>query len=528
MPAPMGLQARPVWSGVAFAAAMLPWIWPFAAGPSAAFLPWLASAVCAVVLLGVAAVSRQDCTHVVLRAWLAAAVVSSIIGLVQYAGASAYFRPWMNVTPVGEAFGNLRQRNQFATLLDIGLVVLLFGMPLLGSRPLAALRLASEPATLLARMALPIVVLLAFANAVSLSRTGLFQLLVLVPVVVVWRRALAVRVRILLATAIAAYVAGSVLLPMLLGLDPFTAGIGSRFREPELACSGRLVLWKNVLYLIMQKPWWGWGWGEVDYAHFITAYPGERFCAILDNAHNLPLHLAVVWGIPASAAITASLVFALWRARPWSEAAPLRQVAWAVLLMIVLHSLLEYPLWYGPFQMAAGLAIGVLCSPPARPAGAEEGCGDAAAHLRSRSRSPAVVGMAVALALAASAYAAVDYWRISQLYLAPAERASAFRDDPLGKVRDSWLFRDQVRFAEVTLTPVTPDNAARIHAMARALLHYSPESRVVEKLIDSALVLQRTDEAVFFMRRFRAAYPDDYTRWRDTREPVADLPAIDP
>ena len=28
----------------------------------------------------------------------------------------------------------------------------------------------------------------------------------------------------------------------------------------------------------------------MDYAHFVTLYPGERFCDILDNAHNLPLH----------------------------------------------------------------------------------------------------------------------------------------------------------------------------------------------------------------------------------------------
>ena len=32
--------------------------------------------------------------------------------------------------------------------------------------------------------------------------------------------------------------------------------------------------------------------------------------------------------------------------------------------MILLHSLLEYPLWYGPFQMAFGLGIGLLLWQP--------------------------------------------------------------------------------------------------------------------------------------------------------------------
>jgi hypothetical protein len=33
--------------------------------------------------------------------------------------------------------------------------------------------------------------------------------------------------------------------------------------------------------------------------------------------------------------------------------------------VIVLHSLLEYPLWYGPFQMALGICLGLLWHPSA-------------------------------------------------------------------------------------------------------------------------------------------------------------------
>ena len=55
--------------------------------------------------------------------------------------------------------------------------------------------------------------------------------------------------------------------------------------------------------------------------------------------------------------------------------------------------------------------------------------------------------------LAAAAYAAWDYHRISQLYLAPESRNAAYRSDTLAKVRHSWLFSNQVRFAELMLTP---------------------------------------------------------------------------
>ena len=107
-------------------------------------------------------------------------------------------------------------------------------------------------------------------------------------------------------------------------------------------------------------------------------------------------------------------------------------------------------------------------------------------------------------------YVTWDYHRISQIYLAPDQRTEAYRTDTLAKIQGSWLFKNQVQFAELTTTAVAPENAARLNAMAHDLLHFSPEARVVEKLIDSAVLLGRHDEARFFSARYRAAYPADY------------------
>jgi O-antigen ligase len=145
------------------------------------------------------------------------------------------------------------------------------------------------------------------------------------------------------------------MLPWLLGLDPAAHGMLARLRGGELACASRVALWSNVLNLIGQKPWLGWGWGELDYAHYATLYAGPRFCDILDNAHNLPLHLAVELGIPAALLICGFGVWWAARRRPWRETDAVRQLAWSVLAVILLHSLLEYPLWYGPFQVAFGV-----------------------------------------------------------------------------------------------------------------------------------------------------------------------------
>jgi len=63
-----------------------------------------------------------------------------------------------------------------------------------------------------------------------------------------------------------------------------------------------------------------------------------------------------------------------------------------------------------------------------------------------------------------------------------------------------------------------------VHALAARLVHYSPEPRVIEALIDSATLLGLRDEAALNARRYRAAYPQEYDRWRGRQAP-ASVPA---
>jgi Virulence factor membrane-bound polymerase, C-terminal/O-Antigen ligase len=294
------------------------------------------------------------------------------------------------------------------------------------------------------------------------------------------------------------------MLPAFFGSNPFASGILSRVTESNLVCTSRLTLWSNVLHLVSQRPWLGWGWSEVDYAHFITLYPGERFCEILDNAHNLPLHLAVELGIPVALVFCGACAWMVWRNKPWAETVPTRQLAWGVLAVIGLHSMLEYPLWYGPFQLAVVLCIWLLWHDS-----------EADAEL---AQGPLLVRIATYVAavtlMVFCAYAAWDYWRISQIYLPPSTRHAAYKEDAMAKIQGSWLFRDHVRFAELTTTPLGEDNAAHLHALAKAMLHFSPEPRVVEKVIEGAMMLHQDDEALFYLQRYKAAFPVQHARWR--------------
>ena len=85
----------------------------------------------------------------------------------------------------------------------------------------------------------------------------------------------------------------------------------------------------------------------------------------------------------------------------------------------------------------------------------------------------------------------------------------------MGKLQGVKLFRSQVEFAELTTAPLTAANAGHLHALAVQLLHFSPEPRVVEKAIESAVLLGRDDVAVYYLQRYRAAYPKEHALWAE-------------
>ncbi len=485
----------------------LPWLNPFALGPSVSAVSnisaWLCTLAFALTCVQVENRSHQrvNLPATIAFGWLAAAFASCLIGLCQYFGLSSTFSAWVSQTDPGEAFANLRQRNQFATLINLSFAALFC----------FAMRHKLNEKTWYLVSALLVACFFAGGNAASGSRTGLFQFACICMIALWWGTWRIKAARWVLVVGVLGYGVATVLLPISAGLDPTTHGALARLQAGDAPCASRLTLWSNVFDLIAQKPLLGWGWGNLDYAHYITLYPGERFCDILDNAHNLPLHLAVELGVPFAVLFCGLVIWRIVRLKPWAETDRTRQLAWTVLMVIGLHSLVEYPLWYGPFQMTVGLCIWMLWRRPGL-----EGAGEAVAadFKPKRPLAQRLIAQAAIVLIAFLGVVAWDYWRVSQIYLPPESRAASFRDDTLAKSSETWFFKDTARFAQLSLMPLTQNNAQQVYDLASGLLHYSPEARVVEKLIESATMLGRLDEAVFHLARFRAAFPQDYEAWR--------------
>jgi O-antigen ligase len=485
--------AKPRWTAfdAVVCAALLAWL--------AASLLWVPQVIDRALTMGLvaslmcvwlmAAVGRRAALDESLLRWLlagllAAAVVSALLGVLQYLGLARELSPWVNQPLKGDAFANLRQRNQFASLTSLGLVALLGWV--------AARVKAQSMTTRCWTVTFVLLNVLAAGVACSVSRTGAVQWVLVGVLVAVWawysakQDAAFGKTLVWLALAAPVLVAvWSVLMPWLALQTTGEWGASMILRvtgqaQDYAACGGRRVLWTNVLALIAQHPWLGWGWGETDFAHFMTGYSSLRFCDMLDNAHDFPLHLALELGVPFAVAVMALVGVWMLRRTPWREQHPWRVMAWCLMVVLGLHSLLEYPLWYGPFQMTLGFAIGILWAAPDAPAREEA------------QEGPMLVA---ALLFIGCLYAAWDFNRVGQIYRQAALRDAAYRDNPLHHAKQSWLFRNQAEFAELTTQAVTPDNAAELYPQALRLMHYSPEERVVQRVIDSGKLLGHADHA---------------------------------
>jgi hypothetical protein len=116
------------------------------------------------------------------------------------------------------------------------------------------------------------------------------------------------------------------------------------------APSLRLFFWKDALAIWWDAPWLGVGFGEFDWAFFMhgKGHDHSMIHSRAEHAHNLILHVLAEMGL--AGALWLIITAGLWlrRAMPGSFNMP----GWwhlALLSVLSIHSLLEYPLWLANF-----------------------------------------------------------------------------------------------------------------------------------------------------------------------------------
>jgi O-antigen ligase len=415
-------------------------------------LPWSLSLsaagalVCAMVMVhaGATSAGRDDGPQIfgwVAAGMVLAGVLSTLIAVIQV------FAPeWPDGDFIarsglpGRAVGNLRQPNHLATLL---LWAMIAASALIELRPL------------LWRWGAAVLVALLFGVLLSGSRTGAVGLLVLVGWALI-DRGLSRRTRGLLIATPLLYLIGFE--AMSIWAQQTHQVFGGEIRvggDGADVSNSRFGIWSNTLALIASNRLTGVGFGEFNFAWTLSEFPG-RPIAFFDHTHNLILNLAVELGLPLAALVLSLLFWALiqaWKsaAKATGDQAIAARAALVLVVMIGLHSQLEYPLWYTYFLLPAAWVWGYALG---------------RANVTATSPIPArwnlgrIAGILIVMAAVA---ATIDYTRVVAIFEPPANAGPLSQRIAIGQT--SPLFAYHADYAAAT-NGETEESSAKAFARA--------------------------------------------------------------
>ena len=428
--------------------------------------------------------------------WVVAGLLNVAVALIQVFFPELADGDWIAHSGFpGRAVGNLRQPNHLSSLLLWSCIGLL---ALLQLRRLSAKAAAAMFAALV------------FAVVLTASRTGLVSVLLLA----LWGaldRRLSRPARALLIAAPLIYAVAWLAMAQWASLSQHSFGGTERLAETDIS-SSRFAIWRDTLALIRMQPWTGVGFGEFNFAWTLTPFP-HRPVALFDHTHNLPLQLAVELGLPLAALVLALLLWALWRGarQAWSaqgDVGSAKRAAMAMVLMIGLHSLLEYPLWYSYFLLPTAWAWGfALCRPAPSASPDRSLLADAAALPTRLAPALALAGVAV---VAGAALSVLDYSRVAVIFAA-ADNAPPL-EQRIAAGQRSLLFAHHADYAAVTSGVAIPDPE---HAFDRAT-HYLLDARLMIAWARSLAERGQLDAARHLAERLREFRKDDAAAFFET------------
>lgn len=417
-------------------------------------------------------------------ALVAAGVISTAIGILQVFAPELTGGNWIAASAIdGRAVGNLRQPNHLATLLLWSIV--------------AAVWLGD--ASRRHRVAFAAAAFMLFGLVLTASRTGMVGAAMLA-LWAIFDRRLARPSRAMLWLAPLLYVVFWLLLTAGTGSGETSAFHGDKQLHRSDISSSRFGIWSNTLSLIAAHPWFGVGWGEFNFAWSLTPFP-NRPTAFFDHTHNLPLQLAVELGLPLATLILALLTYALWSAfkaaRDADEHNGYLRPAFVMILMMAVHSQLEYPLWYAYFLLPTAFLWGLCLGTPSK--------ADPAAEAPPRRNLPLMLGGL--LLMLGGIYSVIDYWKVVVIF-APPEGAPPLSQRILDG-RKSIFFGHHADYAAATSVP----EPGKVMPAFKTATHYLLDTRLMMAWAEAYAAngdLDRARHIAARLREFRNPVSDEF------------------
>lgn len=296
------------------------------------------------VELGLPLVARVLAVFLVLGAGL-----NALAGILQHFMWHTFLDRVVSIKISAALIGNMGQPNHFADYIALGLV----SIGLLHAR-------GSLRAWQTALLAVPLL----FVLVLSGSRSAWLYLLFMALMSYLWQRRdrsflplMKYALWLLLGFTLMQFV---VQIPWLAGASGETSTVERIFGNAQ-GGTLRIFLWKESLLIFSRFPFLGAGFGQYAWQHFQLGAElhNLRINGLYDNAHNLVMQLAAETGLAGLSVLFGTLGFWFWQT--WREQHTMYHWwAYAVLAVLGIHSLLEYPLWYTHFIGIAAIALGML------------------------------------------------------------------------------------------------------------------------------------------------------------------------
>ena len=123
----------------------------------------------------------------------------------------------------------------------------------------------------------------------------------------------------------------------------------------------RLYLWHESWIIFSQFPILGAGLGQFAWQHFQLGpvLQATNISGLYNNAHNLFVQIAAEMGLAGVLILFVTLGLWIWQIRR-VQLTSYHWWGYAVLMVLGIHSMLEYPLWYAYFIGITAVLLGVL------------------------------------------------------------------------------------------------------------------------------------------------------------------------
>lgn len=490
------------------------WLWgslPASLSWSACGLLFAAGVVFAIAVIAGAGPAADRAFRAFAFGLLVAGVLSTGIAFIQY-----FLPDWADgdfiarMSSPGRAGANLRQPNHLSSLLLLSMAALVWLHEMHVER-----RDLSRRTWL--RVGTPALMgLFALGVVMTVSRTGIVCVIVLALWGVLDRRMSPFTRRLLWALPLG-YVAcwGAINLWAETGNHAFAGQ--TQLHKSDLS-SSRFGIWSNTLALLAQNPWFGVGWGQFNFAWTLTPFPG-RPVAFFDHTHNLPLQILVEVGLPLGLLILGLIGWGGWKALSacledrGDDSARIRCV-FVMLAMMMVHSQLEYPLWYAYFLLPTAFAFGT-CLAPRRGATAGGPGRPSPSHTRG-----ALVLASLVLTLGSIA-SLFDYMRVVPIFDSDETSLLSAR---IESGERSWFFAHHAQYADVT----TRDHPSEVMPAFAGATHFLLDTRLMMAWAKAYAEKGDTERARYLAQRLREfnnpASEEFFAECAEARVQAAPLP----